>query len=74
MKLVYKATGLPVAVGDEVRLDSPPRRYTVRHFRSPHKPSSEGHVTLFFENNPRAAQEFFVSVIGAEWIEREDRQ
>lgn len=37
------------------------------YFSHPHKPSSEGKVSL--ENG----MEYYVSVIGAEWIEREDR-
>jgi hypothetical protein len=73
MKLVYKGTGEPVAIGDDVIIDTQPRRYVVAHFVKPHKPGSSGLVTLFPKGNPRAAQEFYVSVIGAEWIEREDR-
>jgi hypothetical protein len=74
VKLIYEATGKAVAVGDEVLLDAPIRRFTVGFFRKPHKPSSQGHVILYFEGNPRDAQEFYVSVIGARWIEREDRE
>lgn len=73
MKLVYKTTGLPVAIADDVIIDAPPRRYVVAHFVQPHKPSSEGLVTVYPKGNPRAAEEFYVSLIGAEWIEREDR-
>lgn len=71
MRLIYEATGLPVALGDAITLHG--SRYTVGYFRSPHKPSSEGKVVLHHLGNPRASAEFYVSIIGAKWIEREDR-
>lgn len=74
MRLVYSETETPVAIGDEVILDAPVRRYTVGFFRPPHKPSSQGHVTLYLEGNVRLAQEYYVSVIGARWVDREDQQ
>ena len=67
MKLVYKdRPAVEVKIGDVVFLDGEMRR-KVEYFRTPHKPSSEGKVTL--DNGA----EYYVSVIGAEWIEREDR-
>ena len=65
MKLVYTTTQAPVQVGDEVLINGYPAR--VEHFRPPHKPESSGKVSL------SNGAEFYVSVIGAEWIEREDR-
>jgi len=40
--------------------------YIVEYFREPHKPGSSGKITT-------NKGEFYVGVIGAEWIEREDR-
>jgi hypothetical protein len=68
MKLVYASTGFPVKVGDVVRRGG--ETYRVAYFRPPHKPASSGHVTV--ECNGQQ-QEFYVNIIGAVWIEREDR-
>jgi len=65
MKLVYKKTGEPVKVGDPVEVGGVAS--AVSYFREPHKPASEGKVSL------ASGAECYVSVIGAEWIEREDR-
>lgn len=70
MKLVYKKSGIEVRVGDLVVLDGEECRVT--YFRPPHKPESSGKVTLD-SNIADHSGEFYVSVIGAEWIEREDR-
>lgn len=78
MKLVYKATGLPVALGDTVILLGSGEEARVAHFKPPHKPSSQGHVTVDFPLHKRrranATREYYVSIIGAEWIDREDRE
>lgn len=71
MRLVYTATGQPVAVGDSVAISGVP--VEVIYFRPPHKPSSEGHVLVAYGPQVCDSREFYVSVIGAEWIEREDR-
>lgn len=72
MKLVYTATQQLVQIGDIVTIGA--RRYKVDHFARPHKPASEGKVSLIPATNPNAqARELYVSTIGAEWIEREDR-
>lgn len=70
MRLVYTKTGKPVNVGDRVTVRN--EICTVDYFREPHKPSSEGKVTVRLTEDMR--REYYVSVIGAEWIEREDRQ
>ena len=44
----------------------------VNHFARPHKSSSEGKITVQVEGE-RGSAEFYVSVIGAQWINREDR-
>lgn len=74
MRLVYTngpKKGQLVKVGDRADMSSG-EQVIVRSFREPHKPASEGHVAVKF---PGAKMErmYYVSVIGAEWIEREDR-
>lgn len=64
MQLVYKDTQNPVAIGDKVHVSGTDA--VVEFFRPPHKPSSEGKVSLDIG-------EFYVSVIGAVWINRTDR-
>ena len=71
MRLVYKTTGTEVKVGDVVTT-SRGEKCTVTYFRPPHKPSSEGKISVRTEGCSFDS-EYFVSVIGAEWIEREDR-
>ena len=69
MRLVYEDTLQEVKVGDEVTLDG--EVYTVDYFRKPHKPASSGHVTVKDKDGDCA--EYYVTVIGAKWIEREDQ-
>lgn len=74
MRLVYKATQQPVKLGDTVVLRDG-QGFTVDFFSEPHKPDSEGKVTLLAEGAERPhGTEVYVSGIGAEWIEREDRR
>lgn len=71
MRLVYtkgRRKGKEVKVGDEVRLEYGP--VLVKSFSKPHKPASSGKVVIELLGGE---QQFYVSVIGAEWIEREDR-
>lgn len=72
MKLIYTATQQPVAAGDTVTLRDNVKR-TVAYFAPPHKPDSEGKVTLKDGDHDHMGREYYVSVIGAEWIGREDR-
>ena len=69
MKLIHKSTGNAVLVGDEVELDG--ETLTVAYFEKPHKASASGRVTVQWEDG--AEREYYVGVIGAEWVEREDR-
>ena len=69
MRLVYESTGKPVQVGDKVTLDG--ELLIVDYFRPPHKPNSEGKVTLVGKS--KFGYEYYVSVIGAKWVERDDR-
>lgn len=70
--LVYIATGKEVKIGDEVTLSHGEKR-TVAYFTFPHKPSSEGKVSVRDPQNPDFDHEYYVSVIGAIWIDRTDR-
>lgn len=65
MKLIYKETGVPVQVGDEVTINGISAR--IESCPEPHKPASSGRVYLSNGAN------YYVTVIGAEWVEREDR-
>lgn len=72
MKLVYKETNVPVKVGDKVRVgDASNEMIEVTYFRQPHKPASDGKVSVKYKNG--STSEFYVGVIDAHWIEREDR-
>ena len=72
MRLVYKASGTLVRVGDRA---STFRGETVEvvSFRPPHRPSSEGKIVVRTIGKEDSEAEYYVGVIGAEWIEREDR-
>jgi len=69
MKLVYNFSNEPVKIGDRAKL-SDGTWVTVHYFREPHKPSSQGKVTV---QEGGTTREYYVSIIGAVWIEREDR-
>ena len=72
MKLIYKETGEEVKIGDRVPVDTENKTATVTSMEPPHKPSSVGFVTLK-EDGTDFSLEFYVPVIDATWIEREDR-
>ena len=69
MQLVYNWNNEPVKLGDRVKL-SDSTWAEVHYFRPPHKPNSEGKVTVKQGGQTR---EYYVSIINAIWIEREDR-
>lgn len=71
MRLVYKTNKEEVKVGDLVTL-SDGEKCRVTYFRPPHKPCSEGKVSVRTDGD-NFDREYYVSVIGAEWIDREDR-
>jgi hypothetical protein len=76
MRLVYKTTGSEVEIGDVIPLkdDALDLSARVMFFRPPHKPSSSGKVSVtVLGNENQFSAEYYVGVIGAEWIEREDR-
>jgi hypothetical protein len=72
MRLVYDKTGLPVKAGDVIHLDGQP--HFVHGFREPHKPASSGKVSVKAMNDAGYCREYYVGVIGATWIDRDDRQ
>lgn len=71
MRLIYEETGEEVKVGDKAKTFRG-EECTVTYFRPPHKSNSEGKISVRFDGSS-FDMEFYVSVIGAKWIEREDR-
>lgn len=70
MRLVYEKSGLEVQVGHKV-VGPHGEVFTVEYFREPHSPASSGKITIKdFQDH---THEFYVGIIGAKWIEREDR-
>ncbi len=71
MRLVYDNTGIEVKTGDVVHIDDVP--HYVVSFNKPHKSSSSGKVSVKEMTDKGFSAEYYVSVIDATWIEREDR-
>lgn len=69
MRLVYRGTRKEVEVNDEVMVGH--ELTMVTGIAKPHKPSSTGRVSVHYVYKG-FAMEYYPSVIGAEWIERED--
>ena len=72
MRQISTATGQEDKDGEEVTTERGTLMKVIS-FSKPHKPSSSGKVFVEVVND-NWKQEYYVSVIGAEWIEREDRQ
>lgn len=72
MKLVYRDSKMPVYVGDRVVL-SRGEEVEVMRITEPHKPSSTGRVTVKSMGDDDWTMDYYPSVIGAEWIDREDQ-
>jgi hypothetical protein len=70
MRLVYEENQRPVLLGDTAIVHN--EKGFVSRIVKPHKPASTGRVEITFFRS-QSKQEFFPSVIGADWIEREDR-
>jgi hypothetical protein len=70
MRLVYQKNQQEVSVGDVVRVKE--ILYKVVHFNPPHQPASSGKVSIRLLGGTLQEQ-VYVGIIGAEWIEREDR-
>jgi len=72
MRLVYDGSdGAPVECGDTVHVKGTP--YYVMSIVKPHKLASTGRVLCKAMTEEGWICEWFPSVIGATWIEREDR-
>jgi len=71
MRLIYKGSGKEVQLGDVVQLDGVD--HLVTYFTEPHKPSSSGKVCIRWGEQTGLGHEYYVNVIGAKWIEREDQ-
>lgn len=73
MRLIFEATGEEVKVGSRCKVNGVD--HVVTYFRPPHKPSSSGKicVKLAQQSSINTGREYYVSVIGVKWIEREDQ-
>lgn len=75
-RLVYQETQEPVTIGDKVTLRDGVV-YTVIGMEEPHKPASTGRVLVRANDveydDPFGVNSYYPSVIGACWIERDDR-
>lgn len=70
MKLVYTLSGVEVRVGDKI-VTSEGIHYTVEYFRKPSSPNSSGKITV--KDASGQSREYYVGVIGAKWIDRDDQ-
>jgi len=82
MNLIYNSDeinadrkGTTVKVGDRV-VTNLGESVEVRFFREPSSPASSGKVSVRYtsEEDEGHEAEYYVSVIGAEWVNREDRR
>jgi len=71
LRLIHLADDDTADVGDTVT-SSKGDVGVITHFRPPHKPNSEGHVTVALVEG-LGSQYNYVSVWGLQWINREDR-
>jgi len=71
MRLIYTDSKEEVRVGD-IATTLKGELVEVANFAAPHQPSCEGKVTVKRGSHANNFNEYFVSVINAEWIERED--
>jgi hypothetical protein len=69
MRLIYEHNGRDVLPGDTVQTGKG-EWYEVVQGEKPRHASSEGYVLV---KDPIGTRRFYASVIGAKWIEREDR-
>lgn len=83
MRLIYKQDQ-PLCgkkAGDQVEVDDivtcGKDTYRVEYFAKPRSPASSGKITVSAAASDKTVygrqMEYYVGVIGAEWIEREDR-
>ena len=74
MRLIYLSNNEEVKQGDIVEIRG--IKHKILDLPPPHKPSSSGHVYVqrFTDTSSRDVNRYYVGVMGAKWIEREDRQ
>ena len=73
MKLIYDGTSVEVKVGDRAKTFRG-EMVEVLSFDKPHKPSASGRVMLkSIDSVDKDSFRSYVTVIGATWIDREDR-
>lgn len=77
MKLIWVRNLNPALVGQEVKVGHEGQTFrgesvVVEHFRPPHSPSSEGKMTVR-QIVGNLTVEYYVGVIGAAWVDREDQ-
>lgn len=72
MRLIYQSTKAEVKVGDITHVRNQP--YVVTQIRQPHSPASTGRVCLRSMCERKYYFEYYPIVIGADWVEREDRR
>lgn len=72
MQLVYECNNKPVQSGDVVHVRNV--AYYIERIVEPHKPSSTGRVWCRSMDEGKYFNEWFPSVIGAKWIDREDQR
>lgn len=77
MKLIWVRNPNPALVGQEVKPGQAGEDFRgdpveVVFFRPPHKPSSEGKVSVC-QPGHSAQSEVYVGVIGAAWVDRGDQ-
>ena len=71
MRLVYTATQKEVAIDDRVEIHNGGFA-RVTGWERPRSAASTGRIYVIPENSPYEGS-YYPSVVGAEWIEREDR-
>ena len=74
MKLIYTNDNEEVSINDIVDIRG--IKHRIVDLSPPHKPSSSGHVYVqrFTDTSSASVNRYYVGVIGAEWIDREDRE
>lgn len=70
MRLVYMGTDVDVTIGDNILLAE--GSVTVTGYMKPHNAVSTGRIAVKWDSDG-AEMAYYPSVIGAVWIEREDR-
>lgn len=70
MRLIYSKDKTTVSQGDVVYIHR--KKHVITNIQKPHKPESTGRVYVQAKGETHSSS-YYPSVIGAEWIEREDQ-